>query len=109
MRQAAAKPLLLESVSCGGLEIAWHNGGPRWDAILAISTSTPLQNTQRSGSLFRAAGCDKVRERGGSELLRTPCVLQDLAIRSAAREQDLGEDVQKPASHQFERIERFAF
>ena len=38
------------------LRIAWHNGGPRWGAILAILASTPLQNGQRGGSLFRAGG-----------------------------------------------------
>ena len=38
------------------LRIAWHKGGPRWGAILAILVSTPLQNGQRGGSLFRASG-----------------------------------------------------
>jgi hypothetical protein len=31
------------------LRIAWHNGGPRWGAILAIWASWPLQNGQRGG------------------------------------------------------------
>jgi hypothetical protein len=38
------------------LRIAWHNGGPRCGAILAIWASRPLQNGQRGGSLFRAGG-----------------------------------------------------
>ena len=37
------------------LRIAWHNGGPRWGAILAIWASRLLQNGQRGGSLLGTA------------------------------------------------------
>ena len=55
--QAAAKDLSSwNRFHAAALRMAWHSGGPRCGAILAIWVSRPLQNGQRGGSLFKAGG-----------------------------------------------------
>ena len=99
--------LLLESVSCGGLKnrLAQWLAGRVGARCLQFGRAGPCRTDSAAVRSSGRAGCDRVQDRGASELLGRLCVPRDLAIRSAAREQDPGAE-REEASAGSVRVDR---